>query len=65
MGTRVGLVGVEDPQGADLTIRVQAHDREGLVAHLDRSYPLANRAEFERSLGYETLPEVLREVVPG
>lgn len=63
-GSRVRLVGVEDPQTPDLTIRVEAEDGEGPVARLDRSYVLANRAEFERRLGYEKLPEVLHEVVP-
>jgi len=63
-GTRVRLVGVQDSATSDLTIRVEAQDKEGPVARLDRSYILANRAEFEQRLGYETLPEVLREVVP-
>jgi hypothetical protein len=63
-GSLVRFVGVEDPQTSDLTIRVEAHDGSGPVAHLDRSYLLANRAEFERRLGYEKLPEVLHELVP-
>jgi hypothetical protein len=63
-GTRLRLVGAQDSGTADLTIRVEALDGERPVARLDRSYILANRAEFERRLGYETLPEVLREVVP-
>lgn len=63
-GTRLRLEGVEHPQKAGLNVAVEAHDSEGLVARLDRSYILTNRAEFERRLGYPALPEVLRELVP-
>jgi hypothetical protein len=63
-GNRVRLAGVENPQAPDLTARVEASDGEGRVARLYRSYVHANRAEFERRLGYEKLPEVLYEVVP-
>jgi len=58
------LVGVGQSRTADLTIQVEAHDEEGPVARLDRSYVLANRAEFEQRLGYKTLRKVLHEVVP-
>ena len=63
-GTRLRLVGVEHSRTGDLTIQVEAHDEKGPVARLDRSYVLTNRAEFERRLGYKTLPKVLHEVVP-
>jgi len=65
-GTRLRLVGVQGPSGsdADLLIRVEAHDGAERVASLDREYALASRAEFVKRLGYDALPEVLREVVP-
>ena len=64
-GTRLRLVGVEKSQTGDLVIQVEAHDEEGPVARLDRSYVLTNRAGFEQRLGYKTLPKVLHEVVPN
>lgn len=63
-GTRLQLEGIEHSELSGSRIEVEAHDGEGPVARLDRSYILANRAEFERRLGYKVLPDVLRELVP-
>jgi hypothetical protein len=65
-GARLRLAGVPAPSGgeADLTIHVEAQDGAGRVANLDRDYALASRAKFVRRLGYDELPEGLREVVP-
>lgn len=63
-GTRLRLEGVEHTEAPGPRIQVEARDKEGPVARLDRSYVLANRPEFERRLRYGVLPDVLRELVP-
>lgn len=54
----------QDSAEADLAIRVEAYEGAVPVARLDRDYALVGRPEFEKRLGYATLPEVLEEVVP-